>query len=175
MVSRGPNFSSGQLSNEDKIMIKAAEIAGTIMELRDLRAAVVQQGKTPGVAQLMVSYTPWWTKPSRGQYRFILNENQLKEYNSIHCPKENIIKESLVELEVTHRHLFTGTHTIKENSIKPGSWPLEDECGNNLGQITVTTHKIKGLNQALEMAGIDVGTYLLIEFSIENQIAVLHT
>jgi len=94
MVSRGPNFSPGQLSNEDKIMIKAAEIAGTIMEYRDLKAAVVQQGRTTSVAQLMISYTPWWIRPSRGQHRFIVSENQLKEYNSTLCPEEDAIKES---------------------------------------------------------------------------------
>ena len=76
---------------------------------------------------------------------------------------------------MTHRHLFTGTHTIKENSIKLGSWPLVDDCGKNLGQITVTAHKIKGLNQVLEMTGIGAGTYLLIDFNLENQTAVLHT
>jgi len=94
MVSRGPNFSPGQLSNEDKIMIKAAEIAGTIMEYRDLKTAVVQQGRTTSVAQLMISYTPWWIRPSRGQHRFIVCENQLKEYNSTLCPEEDAIKES---------------------------------------------------------------------------------
>ncbi|MCY4444859.1 MAG: hypothetical protein OXC02_00100, partial [Rhodobacteraceae bacterium] len=94
MVSRGPNFSPGQLSNEDKIMIKAAEIAGTIMEYRDLKTAVVQQGRTTSVAQLMISYTPWWIRPSRGQHRFIVSENQLKEYNSTLCPEEDAIKES---------------------------------------------------------------------------------
>ena len=71
----------------------------------------------------------------------------------------------MVELEIGHRHLVTGTHRIDENLVRPGQWSLKDEMGNELGKIEVTANMVKGLSAAFAAAGIGVGTFVIIDFS----------
>ena len=168
MVSRGANFRLDTLSKTDRLMISAAKDAGTVMTFLKLREALVRQGVSAGHAQVLMVATPLWITPSRGKYRFIANEAQLKEFSLVAPTKDDDIQESLeclVELEITHRHLVTGTHRIDDNFVRPGQWSLRDEMGNDLGKIDVTTNMVKGLSGAFAAVGIGVGTFVIIDFS----------
>ena len=171
VVSRGANFTPDTLSKTDRMMISAARDVGTVTTFLKLREALVRQGVSTGYAQVLMAVTPLWITPSRGKYRFIAKEAQLKEFSLAVPTKADEVQEShecLVELEISHRHLVTGTHRIDENFVRPGQWSLRDEMGNNLGKLDVTANMVKGLNGAFAAARIGVGTFVIIDFSDEQ-------
>ncbi len=91
--------------------------------------------------------------------------------------KDDKVQESLeclVELEIGHRHLVTGTHRINENFVRSGQWSLKDEKGNDLGKIDVTSNMVKGLSDVFAAAGIGVGTFVIIDFSDEQFMATAY-
>ena len=168
MVSRGTNFKPDNLSKTDRLMISAAKEAGTVTTFLKLREALVRQGVSAGHAQVLMVVTPLWITPSRGNYRFIANEAQLKTFSLAAPTKDEEAqerRECLVELEIGHRHLVTGTHRIDENFVRSGEWLLKDEMGNELGKIEVTANMVKDLSGAFAAAGIGVGTFVIIDFS----------
>ena len=167
-VARGSEFRSATLSNADRLMINAARNADTVTTFYNLREALVRQRLSAGHAQLLIATSPLWVPISRGKYRFISNEAQLKQLHlnegaSAEEDRENA--ECLVELEIRHRHLVIGTHRIDKEVVTPGRWFLRDEMGNDLGIIDVTANTIKGLDSAFKIAGIGVGRFVIIEFS----------
>ena len=175
MVSRGVSFGLGTLSNSDRVMIRAAMDAGTVTTFLELREVLVRRGLSANYAQMLMVISPFWVTTARGKYRFIgkqaqLNEFRLKEPAEVDGVDE--YQERLVELEVNHRHLVTGSHRIDEDMVKPGQWSLGDEKGNDLGMIDVTERMIKGLNRGFSAAGIGVGTFVIIDFS-EDEFAAM--
>lgn len=171
MVLRGPNFKLGNLSKTDRLMISAAKDTGTVTTFLKLREALVRRGVSSNHASVLIVLTPFWINPARGKYRFIADKAQLKGCSLAEPTEDDEVQKSgecLVELEVGHRHLVTGTLRIDENSVRPGRWSLRDETGNDLGKIDVTANVVKGLNSAFAAAGIGVGTFVIIDFSDEQ-------
>ena len=176
MVSRGASFGLGTLSNSDRLMIRAAMDAGTVTTFLELREVLVRRGLSENYSQMLMVISPFWVTTARGKYRFIgkqaqLNEFRLKEPVEVDGVEE--YQECLVELTVNHRHLVTGNHRIDEDKVKPGQWSLRDEKGNDLGKIDVTERMIKGLNRGFSAAGLGVGTFVIIDFSEDEFVAMM--
>ena len=147
MVSRDASFKPEPLSKTDRLMIRAAREIGTVTTFLELREALVRQGVSVGHAQVLMVVTPLWITPSRGKYRFIANKAQLKAFSMAIPATDGDVQESrecLVEMEVGHRHLVTGTHRIDRNVLRPGRWSLRDQIGNDLGEIDVTAKHGQG-------------------------------
>ena len=168
MVSRGESFKPGMLSNTDQVMIRAAMDAGTVTTFTELREVLVRQGLSANYAQVLMVVSPFWVTVERGKYRFIGKQSQLDE-SWLKEPAEvdeiEGCQERLVGLEVNYRHLVIGNHRIDEELVRPGQWSLRDEKGNDLGKIDVTSRMIRGLNRSFLTAGVEVGTYVIIDFS----------
>ena len=176
-ISRDIDFKFENLSKADWFMINAARDVGTVTTFLKLREALVRQGVSINHAQQLMVITPLWTTPSRGKYRFIANNAQLKEFFLAAPTKEDEAqkkRECLVELEISHRHLVTGCHRIEENFVRPGQWLLKDEMGNDIEKIDVTENMVKGLSGAFTTAGIGVGTFLIIDFSDQQYTATAY-
>ena len=176
MVSRGASFELGMLSNTDRVMIRAAMDAGTVTTFLELREVLVRRGLSANYAQVLMVISPFWITTARGKYRFIGKQAQLNEFQSkepVEVDGLEEYQECLVELEVSHRHLVTGNHRIDEDKVRPGRWSLEDEQGNDLGRIDVAERMIKGLNRSFSMAGIGVGTFVIIDFSGDEFAAMM--
>ena len=168
MVSRSARFELAMLSNTDRVMIRAAMEAGTVTTFLELREVLVRRGLSTNYAQVLMVVSPFWTTTARGKYRFIGNKGQLKEFQLKEPVEVGGLEESqecLMELQVSHRHLVTGNHRIVENKVRPGQWSLRDEHGSDLGSIDVTERMIKGLDRSFSTAGIEVGTFVIIDFS----------
>ena len=177
MVSRNTNFKPRSLNRTDQLMIGAAKDIGTVTTFLKLRETLVRQGVSVGHASILMVHTPFWITISRGKYRFISNKAQLTAFSLAMPIKDDGVKkrqECLVELEVQHRHLVTGTHRIDENFVRLGQWSLMDEMGNELGKIDVTSNMVKGLQGPFSTAGIGVGTFVIIDFSDEQFTAIAY-
>ena len=176
MVSRGASFGLGTLSNSDRLMIRAAMDAGTVTTFLELREVLVRRGLSENYSQMLMVISPFWVTTARGKYRFIGKQAQLNEFRLKEPVEEDGVEEyqeCLVELEVNHRHLVTGNHRIDEDKVKPGQWSLRDEKGNDLGKIDVTERMIKGLNRGFSAAGLGVGTFVIIDFSEDEFVAMM--
>ena len=168
MVSRGASFRLETLSKTDRLMISAAKDAGTVTTFQELSEVLVRRGLSENHAHMLMVVSPFWNTTARGIYRFIANEARLNEFllkEPSKIDEVQVYQECLVELEITHRHLVTGSHRIDENLVRPGQWSLRDEIGSDLGKINVTASMIKGLNRAVSAAGIGIGTFVIIDFS----------
>ena len=168
MVSRGVGFAPGRLSDSDRVMIGAAMDAGTVTTFLELREVLVRRGLSENYAQVLMVISPFWVTPARGKYRFVGKLAQLNEFLSkerAEMEEATECEERLVELNIHHRHMVTGSHRIDEGKVKPGQWSLRDEKGSDLGDIDVTESMIKGLNRSFSRAGIGVGTFVIIDFS----------
>lgn len=177
VVSRGSSFAPAGLNNSDKLMINAAKDTGTVTTFSKLREALVRLGVSTGYAQILIVKSPLWITSSRGNYRFIADKAQLGT-NSIAASTEEVEPqesgECLVEFETSHRHLVTGTHRIDEDLAKSGRWSLRDEQDIFLGEIDVTANTIKGLKSVFATAKIEVGTFVIIDFSDQQFSATLY-
>ena len=177
VVLRGTKFNPGNLCKTDRLMINTAKEVGTVTTFLKLREALVRQGVSVRHAQQLMVKTPFWITPSRGKYRFIANNAQLEEFLLAAPTNDNGAlerRECMVELEIGHRHLVTGGHRIDENSVRPGQWLLKDDMGNEFGMIDVTPKMIRGLSEAFAVAGIEVGTFVIIDFSDQQYTATVY-
>lgn len=168
MVSRGASFKPDELSNSDRVMIRAAMDAGTVTTFLDLREALVRRGLSTNHAQVLMVSSPFWITTARGKYRFVGKQAQLKAFRleePVELGEVEEYQECYVELVVNHRHLVTGAHRVDEGKVKPGQWSLRDEKGNDLGIVAVSARMIKGLDRVFSAAGVGVGTFVIIDFS----------
>ncbi len=176
VVSRGTRFRAVPLSKIDQVMVDTTTDCGTVTTFMQLRDALVRRGLSTNHAHVKMVLTPFWVTTARGKYRFVSNNAQLADFRGNESSDYSEIEakqDRYIELEVNYRHMVTGSHRIEDSAVEPGQWLLTDDKGNSLGKIDVSAKMIKGLDLGFATAGLEVGTFVIIDFSREEFVAEL--
>ena len=164
--ARGMNFS--RLNPKDRILLSACQKLGSTVNYTALRDFCVRKGMSSNSASVLIVQSPFLSNVARGYYWFIVDPSEI-----VLTDERESFDGFVIDIDVTDRHLVTGTHRVDRSGLRPGPWTVKTIDGTDLGTIALHGRRLSGLADVLHAASAETGANVSLRFTERDRLATL--